>query len=628
MRKKIAITLFSLLINSSLFCQDVIMPDNLKNIIKEDFSGERSIFPILTSIDNYFIIDNGDYLLSRNNTETEYAILTSTKELVSDFILRSSIKLGPSSNKRSSAGLILKAQSNGSAAIVFEINRKGEFRIKELLNNNTYKYLSGKSNNEGWVKNRNIKREDEYNSIEVRCVSNVFDIYINNSFLTTVFSPSLQDGKMGIMIGKDAKARISHYYLDIPSEIRNNLIEQQKENNTLTSLTDEVKELESANLSLINSNERLQNDLQASRNSSKKLDKLYIRIDSLNKKLSDLNSNIESTKNLLDKERESHDNVKLLLEKSKKENRSLGSQLSSSQVELEKKEKDVNSLKEKNNKLSDEVKSKNAEISSINSKIKSQEKSQNTLSNTIKDLKNKVAELKSNLSTQKSNSNNEISNLNKTISNKSSDISSLNTKLSSIQKELNTFKKKYPNIEKLGDKNIRLTKNLSEAKKDISSLGLQVQTLENQLKILNSENNLLTESKNQQNEEIELLTSTVDELYAKVKKMKEVLIYKGFDEQGIDVDKVRANNQIDQKNNIKSNKNNHKAYSVQIATYGNKVAIAQFKGLLDVFYYNSGNGTFLYMSGKFNNSDDAIEHKNKLINMGYENAFVVELKNK
>ena len=37
---------------------------------------------------------------------------------------------------------------------------------------------------------------------------------------------------------------------------------------------------------------------------------------------------------------------------------------------------------------------------------------------------------------------------------------------------------------------------------------------------------------------------------------------------------------------------------------GTKVTINQFKGLRDVFYIDSENGTFLYMSGKYNSSNE------------------------
>ena len=34
------------------------------------------------------------------------------------------------------------------------------------------------------------------------------------------------------------------------------------------------------------------------------------------------------------------------------------------------------------------------------------------------------------------------------------------------------------------------------------------------------------------------------------------------------------------------------------------------------------------MSGKFDDSNAAVEHKNKLVKMGYRDAFVVKLNNK
>ena len=69
-------------------------------------------------------------------------------------------------------------------------------------------------------------------------------------------------------------------------------------------------------------------------------------------------------------------------------------------------------------------------------------------------------------------------------------------------------------------------------------------------------------------------------------------------------------------------------YTVQIATHGEKVTLSKFKGLTDVYYTNSENGTYLYMSGKFDNSNSAVEHKNKLLEIGYKDAFVLKLNNK
>ena len=69
MKKYISLTLFTAVLNSAIIAQNILELENARNVIVENFNSSESSFPILTNIDNYFIIDNGDYLLSRNNTE-------------------------------------------------------------------------------------------------------------------------------------------------------------------------------------------------------------------------------------------------------------------------------------------------------------------------------------------------------------------------------------------------------------------------------------------------------------------------------------------------------------------------------------------------------------------------------
>ena len=159
---------------------------------------------------------------------------------------------------------------------------------------------------------------------------------------------------------------------------------------------------------------------------------------------------------------------------------------------------------------------------------------------------------------------------------------------------------------------------------------------------MSSTNEKLNLSETKKSEEILLLNSTVDELYTKVENMKKVLIYKGFDQAGIDSETVTTTKVENKKNtttttnkkkkseniNKKITTNENVTYTVQIASYGVKVTINQFRGLNDVFYIDSENETFLYMSGKFEDSNEAIEHRNKLVKQGYNNAFIVKLNNK
>ena len=677
MKKHISYAFIALLFSSTLFAQNITELENVKNLIREDFNDSESAFPILTNVDNYFIIDNGDYLLSRNNTETEYAILASTKENINNFTLKSSIKLGPSSYKRSSAGLLIKAQSAGSGALVFEINRKGEFRIKELLISNTYKYLSGKNSNDGWVKNREIKGEGDFNAIEIRCKENVYDIYVNNKFITTFFSPNISSGKMGILIGRDAKARFAYYYLDIPTETENNLITEHMNDFNVTNLTNKVKQLESEKITLTNSNTRLEKEVESlkSENSLKlleeSLNKASNSLDSSLNIISNLSSDLEAANNILKEDRKNLQSANTELEKGNKmisefsvKQKELTSKISLLETELSESNKKVIS---KQNRLNNQIelnKELQASNSKLNIKTEESERKNKRLKSENTSLTNKVSSLTSNLESSEE----QIENLNKKVSRNSSlkdkvnglnnEISSLKSKLSeekskfstvskdlrkkltektnevnSLNSKLSSLKNKYSSQDNLEVENTKLKQSVKEKEESITNLISKLAELEKSIKDLEVQNNTLTKSETSKTEKIKLLTSTVDELYTKVENMKEVLIYKGFEEKGIQSENVtttKVANKSKKKNITKktaTESTRNLTYSVQIATYGAKVNINQFRGLKDVFYIDSENQTFLYMSGKFYSSNDAIEHRNKLVKLGYKDCFVVKLNN-
>ncbi len=695
MKKHISYAFIALLFSSTLFAQNITELENVKNLIREDFNDSESAFPILTNVDNYFIIDNGDYLLSRNNTETEYAILASTKENINNFTLKSSIKLGPSSYKRSSAGLLIKAQSAGSGALVFEINRKGEFRIKELLISNTYKYLSGKNSNDGWVKNREIKGEGDFNAIEIRCKENVYDIYVNNKFITTFFSPNISSGKMGILIGRDAKARFAYYYLDIPTETENNLITEHMNDFNVTNLTNKVKQLESEKITLTNSNTRLEKEVESlkSENSLKlleeSLNKASNSLDSSLNIISNLSSDLEAANNILKEDRKNLQSANTELEKgnkmisefsvkqkeltskisileaelsdlnkqvNSKQNRldnqiELNKELQSSNVKLNTKinetesknknlKSEVSSLKNKNLNTSSSLKSEKEKTENLNNKVSETSKKLkeaesknsslqdkvNKLNSKVSSLNSEISALNSKLSKEKSNSATVSKDLRKKLTEKTNEVNSLNSKLSSL-------KKKYSSQDNLEVENIQLKQSVKDKEESITTLISKVAELEKSIKELEIQNNTLTKSESNKSEEIKLLTSTVEDLYTKVENMKEVLIYKGFEEKGIQSENVTTTKVANKstKKNIKKKTSTESTrnltYSVQIATYGAKVNINQFIGLKDVFYIDSENQTFLYMSGKFYSSNDAIEHRNKLVKLGYKDCFVVKLNN-
>ena len=237
MKKILATLLLSVTLINNGIAQKISSEDYNNTEILEDFSQEGKLFPIINTTENQFIIDNGDYFLSRNNMDSQY-IINCNNSSFSDFILKTSIRIGPSNNKNASIGITLKSQEKG--AIIFEINTKGEYRIKQLLDN-TYKILSGHSKHEGWVKSKIINGVDEHNAIEIRTENNDYDVYVNNDYLTTFFNPDYRSGSCGLIISAETKARIAYYHLSTQvksitlttnntNEITNNINTEEREN--------------------------------------------------------------------------------------------------------------------------------------------------------------------------------------------------------------------------------------------------------------------------------------------------------------------------------------------------------------------------------------------------------------
>ena len=152
--KKFIIFLF--LFANNINAQEIKSDIYKFKIINEDFSSENHDFPIIRENDNYFILDEDEYLTIRKNNKSEYAIIIENS-LAENSYLKTKFKLGPSKNN-TRVGIIASADKNFTKALVVEINKKGEYRIKQL-NTNNYIYLSGKKRKNGWVRNKNINKK-------------------------------------------------------------------------------------------------------------------------------------------------------------------------------------------------------------------------------------------------------------------------------------------------------------------------------------------------------------------------------------------------------------------------------------------------------------------------------------
>ncbi len=622
--------------------QQILAEAYNKEKIHEDFNKAGDIFKIVTTTDNYFILDNGDYLLSRNNNESEYAIIASNS-FSSNFILKTLLRIGPSINKEASIGIILKVQEDGKGALIFEINTNGEYRIKQLKGS-SYHTLSGNNPNNSWIKNKIINGVDERNFVEIRSENNIYDVYVNNNYLTTFFIPDYASGYAGLIITAATKARISYFYLNEKNkdtQIESHLNDDDDEITTIEELNKKIKILKEDNAQL----NELKSEAKDMQDQERKIlnvaaAELQEKIDSKEKEILALNSSITNLKN-------STVHFEGLEEKYNK----ILTKVSKLTTEIEK-------ITVKNNVLQSseiDLSSKNSALTLANTQQKKEIKAFNISnsnlknSNTelnikIKELNKQIAIIQQHLSTEQTINTELTKDLNRSISENASVSTKLNKKISTFQSEINSLEKSKNEITyKLSSEKNAHTNTKNGLSKVVTNKNTEIKTLEAQLSKINKELLLLRKTQAEHstitntlkgnnatlsmtidnlNEELTSLKNEIKKLTITNTELKELFILKDFELNG-----VKPSDLTKQTNTYPAPKEllkrNSAIYTVQFGVYMQIQPHYKLKELDEVWHETTEHGTYVYLSGKFKSPEEATEHKNSLIPLGYPNAFVV-----
>ena len=557
------ITIIIIIIFShSLFAQQISDETFNVQIISEDFEEQCNSFKIGISPDNYFILDDGDLLLSRNNNNSTFKILAKESH-VSDFILKTSFKIEPSENENSSIGVILKSENKN--AIIFEINNKGEYRGTNISNGEA-KPLDNNVKNNGWTRNKIINKIDNYNFLEVRSEKNIFEIYVNSKLLTTYFIENKKDGSCGIQIGSLTKSRVSYFNLFAKKRITNekNLTSNPKINEKIK---DSYKVSDLKELSLIKS----QNFNDSIKNYEATIEKKATLINELTnlslkqeKRITSLNKDLEI------KESKIKENIKINKQLLKKNN------ALEKQIKLEKKinsnnSENLNEIKKSSNFTEKQCKEEKTLLKKKNRDLL---KSNNSLKLNIADLNSKSQKIKDESSILLSKKNNEIM--------------ILKDNLSVLRSELSAVK--------INNDNDKVVFKQIKSKYDM---------LKNQKEILETE----VSSQKEINESLENNN----------KFLKNLFVIKDFELNGTKTyDNVKENVNYDF-NKIDQDKNQ---YTVQIGTYLKEVSDSKLNNVENLWNQKTKN-TFIYYSGKFKTNEEATSHMIKLKASGYINSFVL-----
>tara|TARA_B110000238_G_scaffold201213_1_gene256292 strand:+ start:876 stop:2846 length:1971 start_codon:yes stop_codon:yes gene_type:complete len=654
MKKFIYLITIFLLFNNQTYSQEILVDDFTNQIIHENFQNSTDIFPIQKSGENYFVIDNNEYLVIRNQQNSEYAIMLET-DIISNLFIKSSIRIGPSNNKSASVGIIIKADNNFNRAIIFEVNKKGEYRIKEL-NKDKYVYLSGKSRKNGWVRNRSINKVDLYNEIQVRNKKNQLNFIINETIVATLEIKRYSKGFCGLLIGPDTKARISYFYLNSNGKekvITNGLnidnlennknisdsqntqkivklkeqntklsVELKEKENKISDIKKSKAELESKISILESNNNTLNTDRKANEEKLTVIKKFKIELES---KISIIEGDNNSLKTVL-KENElffaqALENQKLIL---KEKEKSSETELNTLKNQLNNQQKISNGLKEKNNEFSTEIKLQSSKLNKLSVSIKK--------SNSNLELKN----------IEKSKLEIEISEINlnydkslKSIATKNNEIKNLKNKIVEITTSLNSLKKKLNEKENLYDTSkkelgkliINYKKNIDNKTADILSLENKLEKNNNTIKtnslvISNIQNKMTKLNKINSDNKTEIINQklSIDNQKNINNNLKEIFVYKDFELNGVIPSTLIAEKvgYPPAKEIIRTDS----IYSVQLGVF--QSPNNKFNDINNIWIISSNN-TFKYYCGEFNSLNEAKSKREKLITLGFKNIFINKL---
>ncbi len=196
---------FSVLIfySSFLFSQSKIIGEELKLVFSEYFVDPSDNFPRTGKADAKFWATYGDgYYYMEHKINGYTAIMAKQPKTKPDFAIKCKLMLGPSDNISQSVGVLFAMNNGGKNALIFEFNRKKEFRVRDL---------QGNVISDSWVKSKLLKPAEIYQKIEIKCYNYFYEIYVQDKLIFSFSDDRFEGGRYGVIIGPLSLAKMDYY---------------------------------------------------------------------------------------------------------------------------------------------------------------------------------------------------------------------------------------------------------------------------------------------------------------------------------------------------------------------------------------------------------------------------------
>ncbi|MFN5324497.1 MAG: hypothetical protein ACK5C5_06240, partial [Bacteroidota bacterium] len=181
-------------------------------LFSENFDAPSDKWTTTADNENLFVVQDGEYILQRKNAQKPFVIFAEIGQEITNCRIVSSIKLDKTMGASAFSGIIFMIQPQLSGGFLLEINKKREYRIRQITSG-TYLPLTGNSKNEGWTKSTAINEPGQSNIVEIRTSNGTYDLYINEAYQTSFYEPAYKSGKIALIIGPDTRTRFDFLYV-------------------------------------------------------------------------------------------------------------------------------------------------------------------------------------------------------------------------------------------------------------------------------------------------------------------------------------------------------------------------------------------------------------------------------
>jgi hypothetical protein len=207
-----------ILILTLIVCQLNLIAQKISNkfdvlVSEDDFVSVSGKWEQRSSDNDFFITEEGFYVIKNKSTSTFSTSLHKPYLELSKCEIKASLKTDNTKKMESSIGVMINAKSDGSGAIVCELNSKNQYRVRKFLNGQ-WEILSFAGDN-GWNNDEAIKRK-AFNELDIKADNGVFDFYINSVFIFSFTDKKLVRGNVGIFASIEGAGKLE--YLRIYTE--------------------------------------------------------------------------------------------------------------------------------------------------------------------------------------------------------------------------------------------------------------------------------------------------------------------------------------------------------------------------------------------------------------------------